>query len=117
MKTLLAACLVSAPLGMSAQADISFDFSNPKIDTPSLSFAPAGRYGFSAKPAFALSDPHDLTTQLGPGMESAKRVPKLISRMPIISPSTLVDYRLIVRAPDSSIDYKMRVETPNIEAK
>ena len=106
MKTLAIGVWVASCLG--AAEDPSFKF-DARMEAPALSLLEGARQSARQVP----EDDGGLLRKKAP----ISPVPrKMVSRMPVISPSADVDYKLRTVAPDEGVEHKMVIKAPEIES-
>ncbi len=85
------------------------EFPYRKLELPALSFLEEAKQkmpmifyssvGFYHRPARRVDSPQ-----------------KLVSKMPMVSPSAVVDTRMPIKSPDEAIDYKLATKEPVVDS-
>jgi hypothetical protein len=110
MKTTSILLLTLLPIGAGAAGQPSLTLWDRKIVWPLLSL------GETAKPNPQVIFSYDGSWVPNQNLFGVQ-AKKLVSYMPIISPSGDIDPKMIIGITDSSIDYKLIVKAPDIESK
>jgi hypothetical protein len=92
---------------VSAADSQAFDFSQPKIEVPPLTFRDGQKFNAPLLPDFAGAP-------LGPTNSHPLLNKKLVSHMPIIEPRDDVDRNMPIIKPDPSFDHQF-VLNPDVE--
>jgi hypothetical protein len=84
-------------------------FPDRKFELPALSLLEAAKQKMPPIFGYSGSNSHLAAHRV----ESTR---KLVSRMPIVSPSNAVDQRMPIKRPDPAVDYKLTTKVPDVES-
>jgi len=105
IKTLAIGALLASCLAAAEASSFKFD---SKIDVPALSLLEGAKRS-------ALQVKGDSARFFRKKVIGAPVARTMVSRMPVISPSADVDYKLRIVAPDEAVDHKIVIKSPEID--